>query len=94
MCILHFLSPVKPQLTEVKETAPPSTLDLSHHQHEEEMEELRAEVEKLQMLLEVKGHLKQLAEREREREGQQSLVVKERDALREQVKMVSSYYNL
>ena len=54
------------------------------------MEELRAEVEeKLQMLLEVKGHLKQLAEREREREGQQSLVAKDRDSLREQVKMVS-----
>ena len=79
MCILHFPSPVNPQLTEVKETAPPSTLDLSHHQHEEEMEELRAEVEKKsRMLLEVKGHLKQLAEghlkqlaeREREREGQ------------------------
>ena len=34
------------------------------------MEELRAEVEKKsRMLLEVKGHLKQLAEREREREG-------------------------
>ena len=89
----HPFSPppplVNPQLTEVKETAPPSTLDLSHHQHEEE---LRAEVEKKsRMLLEVKGHLKQLAEREREREGQQSLVAKERDALREQVKMVSSY---
>ena len=36
--------------------------------NEEEMEELRAEVEKnLQMLLEVKGHLKQLAGRRRER---------------------------
>ena len=58
------------------------------------MEELRAEVEKKsRMLLEVKGHLKQLAEREREREGQQALVAKERDALREQVKMVSSYWN-
>ena len=92
MCILHFPSLVEPQLTEVKETAPPSTLDLSHHQHEEEMEELRAEVEKKsRMLVEVKGHLKQLAEREREREGQQSLVAKERDTLREQVKMVSSY---
>ena len=68
--ILHFLPPINPQLTEVKETAPPSTLDLSHHQHEEEMEELRAEVEKKsRMLLEVKGYLKQLAEREREREG-------------------------
>ena len=55
MCILHFPSLVKPQLTEVKETAPPSTLDLSHHQHEEEMEELRNEVEnKSWMLLEVK----------------------------------------
>ena len=62
-------SPVKPQLIEVKETAPPSTLDLSHHQHKEKMEELTAEVEKkLGMLLEVKGHLKQLVERERERE--------------------------
>ena len=30
-------------------------------------------------------------EGEREREGQQSLVVKERDALKEQVKMVSCY---
>ena len=53
------------------------------------MEELRAEVEKkTQMLLEVKGHLKQLAERERETEGQQGLVAKERN---EQVKIVSSY---
>ena len=42
----------------------------------------------MQMLLEVKGHLKELAERERETEGQQGLVAKERD---EQVKMVSSY---
>ena len=41
------------------------------------MEELRAEVEnKSRMLLEVKGHLKQLAEREREKKGQQSLVAK------------------
>ena len=102
ICVVHhkisislsliFPSLVNPQLTEVKETALPSTLDLSHYQHEEEMEELRAEVEKKsRMLLEVNGHLKQLAEREREREGQQSLVAKERDALREQVKMVSSY---
>ena len=56
------------------------------------MEELRAEVEKKsRMLLEIKGHLKQLAKRERERERQQSLVAKERDTLREQVKMVNSY---
>ena len=81
--IHHLPSPVKPQLTEVKETAPPSThLNLSHYQHEKEMEELRVE-KKLWMLLEVKGHQKQLAERE----GQKSLVAKERDALREQVKI-------
>ena len=79
-----ILTSVKPQLTEVKGTAPPSSLDLSHHQHEEEMEELRAKVEnKSGMLLEVKGHLKQLAEREREREGQQSLVARERETLSE-----------
>ena len=37
---------------------------------------------KSQMLLKVKGHLKLLAEREREREGQQSLVAKERNSQR------------
>ena len=52
----------------------------------------RAEMEKKsRMLLKVKGHLKQLAEREREKEGQQGLVAKERETLREQVKMASSY---
>ena len=55
------------------------------------MEELRAEVEKkTQMLLEVKGHLREMAEREREREERQRLVAGERDALREQVDMVGS----
>ena len=56
------------------------------------MEELRAEVEKkTQMLMEVKGHLREMAEREREREEGQRMVVGERDALRDQVKMVGSY---
>ena len=54
---------------------------------EEEMERLRAEVEKkTQMLMEVKRHLREAAERERE--GGQAQLVEERDALREQVKMV------
>ena len=51
------------------------------------MERLRAEVEKkTQMLMEVKRHLCEAAERERE--GGQAQLVEERDALREQVQMV------
>ena len=75
---------------EQKEVVRPSTLDQSSSQeHEEEMEGLRVELEKkTRMLLEVKTHLKQLAEREKEREGEQELVTRERDELREQVKMV------
>ena len=47
------------------------------------MEELRIEVEKkLLMLLEVKGHLKQLTEKEREREGRVSCGQRERGSQR------------
>ena len=81
------------QLTEQKEAALPSTLERSRsRENEEEMEGLRAEVEKkTRMLLEVKTHLRQLAEREKEREGEEGRVAKERDDLREQVKMVGSF---
>ena len=81
------------QLTEQNEAVLPSTLDRSRSRgNEEEMEGLRAEVEKkTRMLLEVKTHLRQLAEREREREGEEGRAAKERDDLRKQVKMVGSF---
>ena len=60
-------------------------------EQDETIEQLSAEVEKKsQMLMEVKTHLKDMAERERERDETQRQVVGERDALKEQVELVSS----
>lgn len=73
------------------ETSPTLVLTVDHSQ-EEMVEQLRAEVEKkTQMLMEVKRHLREAAEREREREKGQALVAEERDALRERVQMVRNF---